>query len=102
MRKLKKRIAAAGLVLTLCITMVMPVMAGGVACPSCKSTNTDVFDEMLYDDYVTEICKHGYGGYDDVVYRVYQQKLVCSSCKKTIWLDVYKKEMSRICHTQRR
>lgn len=104
MQKLKKRIAAAGLVVVMCVTMVLPVMAAGYTCPNCGSTNTEVGYEVLTSEYGEDDCIHGLGGKDKVLYRVHIPVICCNDCNKINQLNDqrYLEEMSRICHTQRR
>ena len=105
MQKLKKRIAAAGLVVVMCVTMVLPVMAAGYPCPHCGSTNTTLDHEVTTSKYGYDDCIHGLGGQDRVLYRVHMPVVYCNVCKQLRQVDkdyYYDEEMSRICHTQRR
>ncbi len=105
MLKLKKRIATAGLVLMMCVTMVLPAMAAGYPCSQCGSTDTELDHEVTTSEYKYVDCIHGLGGQDRVLYRVHMPVVYCNVCKKfrQVHKDYYYyEEMSRICHTQRK
>lgn len=98
MFKLKKRILSLGLVMALCMTMSMPVMAAGRRCPSCGSTNTEYGDDIVEYQKMDTPCIHGTGGRDDVEFLVHYPTYVCNDCGHTTVLpESYREEMRRIC-----
>lgn len=97
-----RKMLSLGLVLTLCMTMMLPVMARGGTCDHCGSTNIENIGEETSAAQIVEKCIHGYANSNDTVdYLLHYDKVFCSGCGKYTLLRPRYEEMRRICQWAR-
>ena len=83
--------------------MSLPVMARGVVCDHCGSSNLEVYDDERSYVSRNEECIHGYVGSEDRVdYIIHKDKLYCIDCRqRMVSPNEYWEEMRRMCQWAR-